>query len=167
MTHAADIPWNVVADALSLGLCTAILITLLRTRRARSGRRPPEAAIGAGAGFSEQVHRELVAQQAAECLDAIARAVERERERLEGLRDRRGFASGAGPAAFRLAAEPLDASGGRGLAPPAETPDRYAGVRRLAGEGLGPREIAERLALPFGEVELAAKMISTPPSAGA
>ncbi|MCU0538622.1 MAG: DUF2802 domain-containing protein [Desulfobacterales bacterium] len=48
---------------------------------------------------------------------------------------------------FRLGGGPVPPAGGR-----------YDGVRRLAREGLGCRQIAERLNLPRGEVELALKL---------
>jgi len=154
--------WDMVAAGFQLALCAAVLVGWVRRRRIRriavgaAQEGPPKA-------FALEVMLQTIRQQTEQSLQGILTAVETERERLHQALSGCGAlqplteAEAAGPSValegFRWGAAELDESGG----------DRYAGLNGLAEQGLNPRQIADRLNLPAGEIELALKMRDTFP----
>lgn len=153
MIHGWEIPWSAAAHGVSLGLCALILYRLHRMRRAARGRGETLWAEAPVEGFAEAMRRESAVQQAEQCLEAIAGAVARERERLH----RRHGGGGFPPERAAAAPPSADAPDRHAPTPAAPADGRYAAARRMALEGLGAREISARLGLPFGEVVLAVK----------
>ncbi len=150
-------PWDLIRDGLVVVFCMSLLARGV-VRRLRERRRPAlPAAAAAPAPFAHELGVQTFRQQAERALAGIAAAVEAERLRLheqlqaalppsvDGRPDGHRGAPDEPP--FRLGGGPVPPAGGR-----------YDGVRRLAREGLGCRQIAERLNLPRGEVELALKL---------
>lgn len=163
MTSLSAIPWATVLDVFQIGLCAALLAYLLRSR-IKTGRSAAERPVeGAAPVFARDMLMEVASQNVAQALDAIAGTVEAERQRLQ-----RGFGirpvAAAGAAGLRFP--------GDGLAPSAPRCDilnaegrpsgRYRGVAELAASGLSARQIADRLDLPEGEVELVLKLPAAP-----
>ncbi|RPJ77196.1 MAG: hypothetical protein EHM15_00715 [Desulfobacteraceae bacterium] len=160
-------PWGLIRDGLIVLFCIGLLVRgAARRLRARHAPTLP-AGSAVPVPFAHELGVQALRQQAETALAGIAAAVETERLRLQ-----EHFQALAPPAAearldpardaleefpFRLGDSPGPAAWGR-----------YEGVRILAREGLGCRQIAERLNLPRGEVELALKLqpASVPGSGG-
>jgi hypothetical protein len=149
--------WDVMAAGFQLALCVAILAGWIRRRKAGQTaagalpESPPKA-------FALEVVLQAIRQQTEQSLQAILATVASERERLQqtlamaGALQPPADAEASGPAesldGFRWGATELDESGG----------NRYGGLNELATQGLNPKQIADRLCLPAGEIELALKM---------
>jgi hypothetical protein len=170
MTSEAGIWWAVVVAGIQtgLGLCAAIMVYLIWTRR--KARRTPAAGAERGAppGFTQEMIQEVVSQSVTQVLDSITQAVEAERRRLHG-------ACGTGVAPHALPGTPFHYGGEAFVAAPPRcdilpgqgaAAGRYEGVHRLTAAGLNARQIAERLNLPAGEVELVVKLQAAPAVAG-
>jgi hypothetical protein len=149
--------WDMVAAGFQLALCAAVVLGWIRRRRAVKGAAAaiPEAPPGT---FAQEVLLQTIRQQTEHSLQCILAAVENERGRLRqalagaGALPVEAGADAVLPAVasdgFRWGAAELD---GRGVR-------RYAAASGLAAQGLNPRQIADRLNLPAGEIELALKL---------
>jgi hypothetical protein len=151
-----------------LGLCAAIMVYFIWSRI--KARRAPaaNAARGALPGFTQEMIQEVVNQNVSQVLDTITQAVEAERQRLNGVcatREAAASLPGTPPhyagEAFVAAPPRCDILPGQGAAA-----GRYEGVHRLSAAGLNARQIADRLNLPVGEVELVVKLQAAPAVAG-
>lgn len=149
--------WDLVGGGFQIALCVLILGGWVRRRM----KRRPQAGVEARAAladFPREVFLETIRQETEQSHQRILAAVETERDRLQRVLARRGAphpaddgepgGSGDARAAFRWGASDADDTD-RG---------RYAGLRGLAEQGLSPRQIADRLHVPAGEVELALKV---------
>lgn len=156
-------PWDLIRDGLVVVFCMGLL-TRGAMRRLRARRLPAAAsAPAAPAPFAHELGVQALRQQAERALAGIAAAVEAERLRLhEQLRAALLPAVDGRLACLRSAPDEPPFRLGDGPMPPAA--GRYEGVRILAREGLGCRQIAERLNLPRGEVELALKLQALSPT---
>jgi hypothetical protein len=149
--------WDLIRDAWQVVLCIGILVCLVRGRGAplrapRKSGAPPDVA-----EFNQEIRLQALRQESERTLAVILETVESERRRLQQAFEadgRSGLAAAAVPArpatdepAFCLGERPEPAAWGR-----------YDGVHGLAREGLSCRQIAEKLNLPRGEVELALKL---------
>ena len=150
-------PWDLLRDGLVVVFCIGLLVRgAVRRLRARHALNP-SAERAAPAPFARELGVQVLRQEAETALAAIAAAVEAERMRLQ-----EHFPAVAPPAAevrldpARGVPEEFPFRLGESSGPAAW--GRYEGVRILAREGLGCRQIAERLNLPRGEVELALKL---------
>jgi hypothetical protein len=101
--------------------------------------------------------------QTEHALQNIRMTVEAERDKLQhALADAGALRPPAEPEVAAAAAAPPAFRWGD--AEPAErTGSRYAGLDGLAEQGLSARQIADRLNLPAGEIELALKMRAVVP----
>lgn len=156
--------WDMVAAGFQLALCAAVLAGWIRRRR--SSRNAVGAAPeGPPKSFALEVMLQTMRQQAEQSLQCILAAVETERDRLDQV------LAGAGCLRTATAAESIEPMGGTGgfRWGAAEIDDsrgqRYAALSGLAEQGLNPRQIADRLNLPAGEIELALKMRAPLPGA--
>jgi hypothetical protein len=148
--------WDLVGAGFQLALCALILggwaCRRLRKRAQATGEAgaPPPA-------FTLEVWRQTIRQQTEQSLQRILSTVERERLKLQEV------LAGVGPlppTAEADTAGPCDVQSGfrwAGTEPDELGFNRYAGVNELAQQGLGPRQIADQLNLPAGEIELALK----------
>ena len=150
--------WDLIRDACNVVLCIGILIYLVRGR-SPSPQAPTEAADRPeSAGFTQEIRLQALRQQSERALSAILGAVEAERLRLQQAFDS-GDPHRLAPfeAPARGAAEERPFRLGQEACEPAAR-DRYDGVHGLFREGLSCGQIAEKLRLPRGEVELALKL---------
>jgi hypothetical protein len=149
--------WDMVAAGFQLVLCTVILGGwILR----RAGKRSAAGAAPAVAppAFALEVMLQTIRQQTEHSLQCILAAVEAERDRLQQAL---ACAGSLPPAAEADAVGPAVALGGfrwGGAESDQSSTNRYTGLKGLAEQGLSPRQIADRLNLPAGEIELALKM---------
>lgn len=149
--------WDWVGNAFQIALCAGILAGWLR-RRIKGRSAPPEESAAAGPVFAQEIALQAFRQQAEQALQRILTVVEAERDRLQlawaGGRapSRAAEAESGGPAdaaaAFRWGDPEADGAGH----------DRYGALDELAQQGLSSRQIADRLNLPAGEIELALKL---------
>lgn len=170
MTSETGIWWAVVVAGIQtgLGLGAAIMVYLIWTRI--KARRAPAANVERGAppGFTQEMIQEVVNQNVSQVLDRIAQAVEAERRQLHGVcatREAAPALPGIPPhyagEAFVATPPRCDILPGQGAAA-----GRYEGVHRLSASGLNARQIADRLNLPVGEVDLVVKLQAAPAVAG-
>lgn len=158
MASLGAVHWGMLVDGIQIALCAAILFFLVLGRWRNRRLQANAAAHDSAASFSEEVLLQSVRQRAETALSAIAAAVEAERIELQKVCD------GGRPARRMHRVEATDPvppfrlgeSGGKGTPPAGQK--SYAGIGGLAAGGLSPRQIAEQLKLPAGEVELVLKM---------
>ncbi|MCU0564638.1 MAG: hypothetical protein MUE48_11970, partial [Desulfobacterales bacterium] len=145
--------WDLIRDAFNVVLCIGVLLYLVHRRRA-----PEETADRQETpAFAQQIRLQALRQQSERSLSSILSVVESERIRLQqafDADDRPARAAIEAPA--RAAAD--DAPFRLGDAGGPSAWGRHDGVHGLSREGLTCRQIAERLNLPRGEVELALKL---------
>jgi hypothetical protein len=149
--------WDMVAAGFQLVLCTVILGSWILRRAGKRSAASVAPAVAPPA-FALEVMLQTVRQQTEHSLQCILSAVEAERDRLQqalacaGSLPPASEAEAVGPAlalgGFRWGAAESDQS----------VTNRYAGLNGLAEQGLNPRQIADRMNLPAGEIELALKM---------
>ncbi len=153
--------WGLVVDGIQIALCVGILFFLVlgrwRTRRLQAN----AAAHGAAGSFSEEVLLQSVRQRAETALSAIAAAVEAERIELQQLCDTGRTSRRMPPVEASAPAPPFRLGDRGGAGAPMAVQKGYEGIGPLAAGGLDPRQIADRLNLPLGEVELSLKMQRT------
>jgi hypothetical protein len=149
--------WDVVAAGFQLALCVAILAGWIRRRRSRQTtagalpESPPKA-------FALEVLLRAIRQQTEQSLQAILTTVATERERLQQTLAMAGVLQPPADAEATDPAEALDGFRWGGAELDESGDHRYGGVNELATQGLNPKQIADRLCLPAGEIELALKM---------
>lgn len=162
MSFLEALRWDMVGAAFQLALCAVILGGWLRQHvkrrsqlRVEPGDAPP--------AFSMEVLLQSIRLQTEHALQNIRTTVEAERDKLQhALADAGALRPPAEPELAAAAAAPLAFRWGD--AEPAErTGSRYAGLDGLAEQGLSARQIADRLSLPAGEIELALKMRAVVP----
>jgi len=149
--------WDWVSAGCQLALCAVILGSWLHRRVKRRPAARVESSDPAPS-FAREVLLQTIRQQTELALQSILAAVAAERDKLlqalagaGSLRSTVAVEPDAGadaPMAFRWGDAESDATGRR----------RYAGMNGLAEQGLSPRQIADRLKLPAGEIELALKL---------
>jgi hypothetical protein len=149
--------WDLIRDAWLIALCIGMLVCLVR-RRGMPLPAPEERAARLGStGFSQEIRLQAMRQQSERALASILAAVDSERRRLQQLFD----ADDRPPPAVvetsaRAATDDFPFRLGEAREPAAWGP--YESVHGLSREGLSSRQIAEKLNLPRGEVELALKL---------
>jgi len=151
------IRWDLVGGGFQIALCAVILGGWVRRRiRKRAETRAEPSA--PNPDFSQEVFLQTIRQQTELSLQRILAAVEVERDQLQRALASTGvlnppaaveIAGSEDPhSAFRWGDSDADGTGRR----------RYAGLKALAEQGLSSRQIADRLNLPAGEIQLALKL---------
>jgi hypothetical protein len=154
--------WEVVCNTVQIALCSVILLFLVRNKL-KAKRFPAEGERHDHAiPFTQQIRLQSMRQQTELALEAILKTVQAEQLRLQLAFDGADTClPGAGATADAPNADHLPFRFGQDDIPSVSAGSsvgRYAGVYGLAAEGLNARQIAERLRLPGGEVELALKL---------
>lgn len=154
------VPWDLLSHGIPIVMCAVILGCLVRMRRklrptGACGETPAPAPV-----FSQEVLLQTLRQQTEQALQRILSVVEAEREKLQPL-----LAAGDPPPlpAAAPVAEPAETHVPFSLGgpdPPAAPADqsRFAGLKGLSGLGLSPRQIADQMNLPLGEIERVLKL---------
>ena len=153
--------WQIALDGIQIGLCSLILIYLIRNKikhnRFVLKPFPEEGAVN----FKNDLWIQSLRQQAEQSFNTLSEIIERERRLFE----KRLEMPGIGPDRDRLAYRPRNQFEKYRLPDPGfdegrftTTHDRYAEVKRMAGKGIGARQISENLKLPLNEVELILKL---------
>jgi hypothetical protein len=162
MSYLEALRWDMVSAVFQLALCAAILGAWLRQRiRRRSATRGASSA--SPPAFSMEVMLQSIRLQTEHALLNILSTVEAERDKLQhalagaGALHPAAEPETAGPAAVPVAFRWGDAEAEE------QRGNRYAGLNGLAEQGLSPRQIADRLNVPAGEIELALKMRAAAP----
>jgi hypothetical protein len=153
--------WDVVSNAVQIGLCCVILVVLIRNRLKSKRFLAEGEGRDCAIPFTQEIQLQSIRQQTELALEAILKTVQAEQVRLQQAFERTDTRlPGAGAAADTASAEHLPFRFGEGIPPVSggSGAGRYEGVHGLAGEGLSARQIAEQLRLPSGEVELALKL---------
>jgi hypothetical protein len=149
--------WDMVGAGFQLALCALILGGWARRRLRKRAQACGEAGAPPPA-FALEVWRQTIHQQTEHSLQRILSTVEHERLKLQEL------LAGTGPMPPTAEADTTGPGDGQagfrwdGTEPDELGFNRYAGVNELAQQGLGPRQIADQLNLPAGEIELALKL---------
>lgn len=165
--------WMTVTAAGLPTLCLTLLcIRLVRKKRHNAARKtnPQHAAesnyLTGSVGFADQVHYQILEQQIDSVFDALATIIETERRKLKALTTPCFSREGASapisrfqPCATARAAESVADQGPADQHEPAQA-DRPVSeqVAVLAGSGMTPEQIAQRLSLSVTEVSLAMKI---------
>lgn len=149
--------WDLLGSGFQIALCAGVLVGWIRRRAKRRSAAPVEADT-ASPVFAREMFRQTVRQQTEQALQNILAAVEAERERLQhALADGDAAPCPAEAESGRTA----DASAAFRWGDPEAGRDqrsRYGALDALGEQGLSSRQIADRLKLPVGEIELARKL---------
>jgi hypothetical protein len=149
--------WEMALDIIGLLMCIMTLVYIVRIRLA--DRRPAKKS--PPADFKKEMHRQAESQTADNALETIARALERERKNLQlylgtGLQP---AAAGGAPQLERSAAMPDQAAPVyQATAKPRPASGVYSEAMELAACGLSASQIADKVHIPKGEVELSIKL---------
>lgn len=149
--------WDMVAAGFQLALCAAVVLGWIRRRRAATAAAGDILEAPPGT-FAQEVRLQTIRQQTDQSLQCILAAVETERGRLQQAWAGAGappVGAGADTVSPALASDGFSWGAAELDGPGAE---RYAAASELAAQGLNPRQIADRLNLPAGEIELALKL---------
>jgi hypothetical protein len=148
--------WDLLGGGFQIALCVGILFSWLRRRM----KRRPADPVDSGAVspvFAQEMFQQTIRQQTERAWQNILAVVEAERERLQLVFSGFGSPSRAAESESGGPAEPLASFRWGDSEPDGIQPDRYAGLDELAQQGLSSRQIADRMNLSAGEVELALK----------
>jgi len=157
MSYAALQYWETALDIIGLLLCVMTLVYIVRIRMT-DRREEPRPAPG---DFKTEMHAQAESQTAGSALETIARALERERQNLQLY-----LGTGLQPA---TAGGALSVDQTESLPEPQAPVYRAAAVTRrksgvyseaveLAACGLSSGQIADKVQIPKGEVELSIKL---------
>jgi len=156
-SYLEAVRWDWLGSGFQIALCAGILFGWIRRRvRRRSAEQTEPAAVRPT--FSQEIVLQAIRQQTEQAWQNIQTVVETERDRLQRVW------AGAGGAPFTAEAESSAAAGALAAfrwgdpEPDGAGPCRYDALDALAEQGLSPRQIAERMNRPFGEIELALKV---------
>ncbi len=149
--------WDLLGSGFQIALCAGILFGWVRRRCQRRSAAQGEPA-AASPIFAQEMFLQTIRQHTEQALQNILAVVENERDRLQralagsGAASHSAEAESGGPAgalaAFRWGDPELDGVG----------QSRYGALDALAEQGLSSRQIADRMNLPAGEIELALKL---------
>lgn len=152
-----SVRWDLLGGGFQIALCAGVLFSWFRRWiRRRSG---PHAEPGAlNPEFSREVFLQTIRQETEHAMQTILTAVETERNRLQRALEDAGASSvsteteigtsAEAPVVFRWGDRDHDGSG----------LNRYDGLEQFIEQGLSSRQIADRMKLPAGEIELAMKL---------
>lgn len=153
--------WQMALDGIQIGLCSLILIFLIRNK-IKYNQFVPKPLSGQSVGnFKTDLWFQSIRQQADQSFDAILNTFERERRSFEKLLEARGLDPRPNRRTVRTRDQiekhmPPDIDPEKNSA--VNTADGYGEVKRLAREGMSTREISESLKVPLNEVELILKL---------
>jgi hypothetical protein len=167
MSLLEAVRWDLLSHGIQILVWAVILVYFVR-------KRPKSRPSGAHAettaptpGFYEEVLLQTIRQQTEQALQSILTAVEAERDKLQRLLVSADVPQlpVAAPIAETVAAHIPFRLGESD--PELTDQSRYAGLKGLSGRGLSPRQIADQMKRPVGEIELALKLQRASESAGA
>jgi hypothetical protein len=166
--------WMTITAAGLPTLCLTLLcVRLVRKKRHNAARKanPQRAAesnyLTGSVGFADQVHYQILEQQIDSVFNALATIIETERQKLKALTTPCFSMEGASAPISRFqpcaTARPAESVADQGPADDQHGPehaDRPVSeqVAVLAGNGMTPEQIAQRLSLSVTEVSLAMKI---------
>jgi len=157
MSYAALSYWETALDITGLVMCILTLVYIVRIRLAER-RTPQQPQTG---DFKKEMQVQAEDQAAENALETIARALERERRNLQlylgtGLQP---ASAGGAPAVDRSVDLPdKEAPVYQTTAKPQRKRGVYSEAVELAACGLSASQIADKVHIPRGEVELSIKL---------
>jgi hypothetical protein len=152
--------WEFVVDGFQMFLCLMIIFLLMRNhrRRLKSGLADPGQAFGQD--FNMQMFAQTISQQVELAFNNIQNTVDHERRNIEKLMQLQQVKSHEQPSPEILPS--LRPTNGRGAT---ESPDKSADrstlqtrIRKMTIRGMSPKQIADELKTPLGEIELILNM---------
>lgn len=161
MVFLKTITWETALDLTGILLCCFIIIYLVfnkfKHHRLLMGSRLSDRV----KTFGEDISHQMVKQQAERILNLVFCTLASELMILKKMTAAEGvapyqFRASAAGIRPRLRSEPHDDL--LGPSPVGFEPDPYAEVTQLSQDGLSPQQIAEKVMLPLGEIELLLKL---------
>ena len=152
--------WEFVVDGFQIFLCLMIIFLLIRNhrRRMQSGLIDPRQVYGQD--FNMQVFSQTINQQVELAFNNIQNTVDHERRNIEKLMQLQQVKSHAQPSTdltpslaptqFRGATESSDPSADRSIL--------QTRIRKMTTRDMSPKQIADELKTPLGEIELILNM---------
>jgi len=157
MSYAALSYWETALDITGLLMCIMTLVYIVRIRLAdRRTPQPPQTG-----DFKKEMQVQAEDQGAENALETIARALERERRNLQlylGTGLQPATAGGAPPVDRSLDLPDQEAPVYQTTARLRRKRGVYSEAVELAACGLSPSQIADKVHIPRGEVELSIKL---------
>jgi len=152
-----SVRWDLLGGGFQIALCAGVLFSWVRRRiRSRSGSHAEPGVLAPV--FSREVFLQTIRQETEHAMQTILTAVETERNRLQRALEDAGASSVSteteigtsveAPVVFRWGDRNHEDTG----------PNRYDGLEKFIEQGLSSRQIADRMNLPAGEIELAMKL---------
>lgn len=157
MSYLEAVRWDLLGNGFQIALCAGILLVWVRRRiRRRCAAQSEPAAVRPT--FAQEVFLQTIRQQTEQTWQNILAVVETERDRLQRALAGAGVASHTPEAESNGSADAHAAFRWGDPEPDGSGPCRYDALDALVEQGLSPRQIAERMNRPFGEIELALKV---------
>ena len=158
MSLLEAVRWDLLSQAIQILVWAVILVYFVHKRLKHRPSGAHAATAAAAPVFSQEVLLQTIRQQTEQALQSILTAVESERDKLQRLLVRADVPQlpVAAPIAETAAAHIPFRLGESD--PELTDRSRYAGLKGLCGRGLSPRQIADQMKLPVGEIELALKL---------
>ena len=158
MSLLEAVRWDLLSHGIQILAWAVILVYFVRKRlKLRPSGAHAETTAPAPV-FYQEVLLQTLRQQTEQALQSILTAVETERDKLQRLLVSADVPQlpVAAPIAETVAAHIPFRLGESD--PELTDQSRYAGLKGLSGRGLSPRQIADQMKLPVGEIELALKL---------
>jgi len=148
--------WEVAVDGIQIFLCLLILFFLMRNQRRRLKPDLTNSKQVAGQDFNVQVFSQTISQQMELAFSNIQNAVADERHNLEKVLQLQHVKHlSHRPSEILPPSHPPHSGGAaENVNESADQSKLQTRIRKLAGRGLSPKQIANELKAPLGEVEL-------------
>jgi hypothetical protein len=158
MSLLEAVSWDLLSHGIQILVWAVILLYFVRKRLKLRPSGARAATTAPAPVFSQEVLLQTIRQQTEQALQTLLTAVEAERDKLQRL-----LVSTDVP--HLLVAAPIAETAADHIPfrlgesdPELRDQSRYARLKGLADRGLSPRQIADQMKLPVGEIELALKL---------
>jgi hypothetical protein len=148
--------WEVAVDGIQVFLCLLILFFLIRNHRRRVKPDQTNSILTSGQGFNAQVFSQALSQQIEVAFANILNVAANERHNLEKVLQLQQIKS-EDHRSPEILPSSYPAPGGGAIEKVNESTDPeklQTRIRKLTSRGMSPKQIADELRTPLGEVEL-------------
>ena len=152
--------WEFVVDGFQIFLCLMIIFLLIRNHRRRLKSDQEDPGQEFGQDFDMQVFSQTINQQVELAFNNIQNTLDHERRNIEKLMQLQQHRSSKQPSPEIMPS--LAPTHSRGAT---QSPDKSVGrstrqtrIRKMTARGMSPKQIADELKTPLGEIELILNM---------
>ena len=152
--------WEFVVDGFQIFLCLTIIFFLIRNHRRRLKSDQEDSGQVFGQDFNMQVFSQTINQQVELAFNNIQNTLDHERRNIEKLMQLQQDKSHEQPSPEIMPALAPTHSRGATQSPDksVDRSTRQTRIRKMTARGMSPKQIADELKTPLGEIELILNM---------